>query len=152
MASTPNSILRLRKHADYQRVYASSRKQFAKQMSFFYSLRPAEGPDGRARRSDTEGPRIGLTVGKVMGKAVDRNRIKRRMRECIRRSAGLIHAPVDVILHPRRVVIELEFARLEREVAQVFRSIQAAIDKEMNNKQAVGDAPQPSLPESKLQP
>jgi ribonuclease P protein component len=140
MKSTPNSILRLRKHADYQRVYASSKKQFAKQMSFFYSLRPAD------RRSDTEGPRIGLTVGKVMGKAVERNRIKRRMRECIRRNAGLIHAPVDVILHPRRVVIELELAKLEREVAQVFRSIQAAIDK-----QAGKDA-DPSLRESKSQP
>jgi ribonuclease P protein component len=146
MASSPNSILRLRKHADYQRVYASSRKQFAKQMSFFYSLRPAE------RRSDTTGPRIGLTVGKVMGKAVERNRIKRRMRECIRRSAGLIHAPVDVILHPRRVVIELEFAKLEREVAQVFRSIQAAVDKEILAKQIAEDAAGQPLPESKLQP
>jgi ribonuclease P protein component len=81
-----------------------------------------------------------------MGKAVERNRIKRRMRECIRRNAGLIHAPVDVILHPRRVVIELELAKLEREVAQVFRSIQAAIDK-----QAERHA-EPSLPESKSQP
>jgi ribonuclease P protein component len=122
-------VLRLRKHADYQRVYTSSRKQFSKQMSFFYSLRPSEGPDGKARRSDTTGPRIGLTVGKVMGKAVDRNRIKRRMRECIRRNAELITAPVDVILHPRRVVIEMEFAKLEREVAQVFRGIQAAVSK-----------------------
>ncbi len=120
--------MRLRKHADYQRVYASSSKQFAKQMSYFYALRP--GPDGRRIARDTTGPRIGLTVGKVMGKAVERNRIKRRMRECIRRSAGLIHAPVDVILHPRRVVIELEFAKLEREVAQVFRSIQAALEKQ----------------------
>ena len=68
-------------------------------------------------------------MGKVMGKAVDRNRIKRRMRECIRRNAALLTSPVDVILHPRRVVMELEFARLEREVAQVFRGIQAAIDK-----------------------
>src|SRR5258708_291535 len=136
MSSTPNSALRLRKHADYQRVYASSRKQFSKQMSFFYSLRPAEGPDGKVRRSDTTGPRVGLTVGKVMGKAVDRNRIKRRMRECIRRHAGLITAPVDVILHPRRVVIELEFAKLEREVAQVFRGIQAAIDKGARPKEA----------------
>ena len=64
-----NARLRLRKHADYQRVYTSSRKQFTKQMSFFYSLRPAD------RRSDTDGARVGLTVGKVLGKAVDRNRI-----------------------------------------------------------------------------
>ncbi len=125
-----NAALRLRKHADYQRVYGSSRKQFSKQMSFFYSLRPAEGPDGKVRRSDTTGPRIGLTVGKVMGKAVDRNRIKRRMRECIRRHAGLITAPVDVILHPRKIVLELEFAQLEREVAQVFKLIQTMISKD----------------------
>jgi ribonuclease P protein component len=123
MPPSSNSGLRLRKHADYQRVYASSRKQFAKQMTFFYSMRSEE------RRSDTTGPRIGLTVGKVMGKAVDRNRIKRRMRECIRLKSGLIQAPVDVILHPRRDVIELEFAKLECAVAQVFQVIQATIDK-----------------------
>ncbi len=118
-----NSMLRLRKHTDYQRVYASSRKQFSKQMTFFYSLRPRE------RSSDATGPRIGLTVGKVMGKAVDRNRIKRRMRECIRSNARLIEAPVDVILHPRREVMDLEFAKLESAVAQVFRTIQAATNK-----------------------
>src|SRR5260370_24988632 len=117
MSSSANWVLRLRKHADYQRVYTSSRKQFSKQMSFFYSMRPED------RRSDTPGPRVGLTVGKVMGKAVDRNRIKRRMRECIRRNAALLTSPVDVILHPRRVVMDLEFARLEREVSQVFRGI-----------------------------
>ena len=124
VTKSPNAVLRLRKHADYQRVYTSSRKQFSKQMTFFYALRPED------RRSDTTGSRIGLTVGKVMGKAVDRNRIKRRMRECIRRNAAILTAPVDVILHPRRVVIELEFDKLDREVAQVFRTIQSALDKE----------------------
>jgi ribonuclease P protein component len=120
---TPNSLLRLRKHADYQRVYTASRKQHSKQMSFFFSLRPED------RRSDTPGPRIGLTVGKVMGKAHDRNRIKRRLRECIRRNATILSGPVDVILHPRRTVLEMEFAKLDREVAHVFRTIQTALDK-----------------------
>src|SRR6202789_1597793 len=70
---------RLRKHADYQRVYKAGRKQFAKQMTYFFTLRPQLGPDGKLLRgTDTESPRIGLTVGKVKGKAVDRNRIKRR--------------------------------------------------------------------------
>ena len=127
---TVNALLRLRKHAEYQRVYASSHKQFSKQMSFFYSVRPSQGPDGKACRSDTPGPRVGLTVGKVLGKAVDRNRIKRRMRECIRRHAAAITFPVDVILHPRKTVLEMEFAALEREVAQIFRGIQAALRKQ----------------------
>ncbi len=124
---TPNALLRLRKHADYQRVYKSSRKQFSKQMTFFFSLRVGEGPDGKARRSDTPGARVGLTVGKVLGKAVERNRIKRRMREIVRRHATTLTFPVDVILHPRRTVLELEPAKLDREVAHIFRTIQAAL-------------------------
>jgi ribonuclease P protein component len=126
--ATPNALLRLRKHADYQRVYAASRKQFSKQMAFFYSLRPAD------RRSDTPGPRIGLTVGKVLGGAVERNRIKRRMRECVRRHAATLTFPVDVILHPRRSVLELEHAKLDGEVAQIFRMIQAALRKSAETK------------------
>jgi ribonuclease P protein component len=127
----PQAInFRLRKHADYQRVYKASRKQFAKQMSYFFTSRPLLGPDGTPLRDvDAMSPRVGLTVGKVMGKAVDRNRIKRRMREAIRKAIPALHTPVDVILHPRRSVIDLEFATLEREVATIFRSIQKASGK-----------------------
>jgi ribonuclease P protein component len=126
---SPASIFRLRKHADYQRVYKASRKQFSKQMAYFFSLREApvvENPDADAPPT----PRIGLTVGKVMGKAVDRNRIKRRMREAVRRNLPALTSPVDVILHPKRAVLTLDFATLDREIAQVFAAIQkAAIQK-----------------------
>lgn len=118
----PPLVFRLRKHVDYQRVYKASRKNFAKQMSYFFTLRTAaevlHDSDGAT------GARIGLTVGKVTGKAVDRNRIKRRMREAVRKNLSALTTPVDVILHPRRSVIDLEFSQLDREVATVFRTIQ----------------------------
>jgi ribonuclease P protein component len=114
---------RLRKHADYQLVYKAGRKQFSKQIAYFSALRPAD------RRSDTPGARVGLTVPKALGKAVDRNRIKRRMREAVRAALPLLTSPVDVVLHPRRPVMELEFAQLKREVAGIFRSVQAACDR-----------------------
>ncbi len=114
---------RLRKHADYQFTYKAGRKQFAKQIAYFHTLRPAE------RRSDTPGPRVGLTVPKALGKAVDRNRIKRRMREAVRANLALLNSPVDVILHPRRSVMEMDFQQLKREVAQIFRSVQANCDR-----------------------
>ena len=127
------AIFRLRKHADYQRVYKASRKQFGKQMSYFFALRPAVGPDGTAlRNANTEGARVGLTVGKVMGKAVDRNRIKRRMREAVRRQLSLLRTPVDVVLLPKRSVIDLDFIVLEREVAIVFRAIEKAAEKQLS--------------------
>ena len=107
--------LRLRRHADFQRVYGSTKKQHAKQMSFFAALREVVP-------GDYSGPRVGLTVGKVMGKAHVRNRIKRRLREAVRaEQAALRGLPMDVVLHPRRTVETLPFAALRAEVGEVFR-------------------------------
>jgi ribonuclease P protein component len=138
--ATAAAACRLRRHADYQRVYAASRKQFGKQMSYFFLLRHPNGPDcNRLRDVDPGGARVGLTVGKAMGKAVDRNRIKRRMREAVRRQLPLLRTPVDVVLHPRRSVIDLEFPILEREVATVFRAIQRASERQAASLPSAGD-------------
>jgi ribonuclease P protein component len=125
---TPSMNFRLRKHADYQRVYKVGRKQFGRQMAYFFALRDAEA----SARSETTGPRVGLTVPKALGKAVTRNRIKRRLREAVRAALPLLGAPVDVVLHPRRSVLEAEFALIEREVQTIFRSVQAAAERRVS--------------------
>jgi len=130
---------RLRKHADYQRVYKTSRKQFSRQMSYFFTLRSVEGDEPAT-------PRIGLTVGKVMGKAVDRNRIKRRMREAVRRNLSVLSLPVDVVLHPKRSVINLDFAILDREIAQIFTTIQRSAEESTSKQQRTPQTVPPSVP------
>lgn len=107
---------RLLKHSDFQRVYQQGRRQFIGNVTVFFLLRPQAG--GRAA---ADGPRVGFTVGKVLGGAVERNRIKRRMREAVRRSWSSCEAPVDVIFHPRKSVLEMSFAELTVEVARGLR-------------------------------
>jgi ribonuclease P protein component len=71
------------------------------------------------------GPRVGLTAGKVLGKAHERNRIKRRMREALRRHVELLPEGFDLILHPRRTVLTLEFGKLEEEVVRILHQARA---------------------------
>jgi ribonuclease P protein component len=116
---TPSST-RLRKHADYQRVYQRSRKYFSASMTYFFADRGSNPPPG---------PRVGLTAGRVLGKAVERNRIKRRMREAVRLNLVLLTRDVDVVLHPRRMVLTTEFGGLQSEVCRIFALVEKAADK-----------------------
>jgi ribonuclease P protein component len=104
----------LLKHADFQRVYQNGRRQFTGNATVFYLRR--EGPDAGTS------PRIGFTVGKVLGDAVERNRIRRRMREAVRLLWPACEGPVDVVFNPRKTVLTLPFAELVEEVARGLRS------------------------------
>ena len=101
---------RLLRHADFQQVYQQGRRQFTGNMTVFFLRRSAEDVSG----SNTL--RVGLTVGKVLGGAVERNRIKRRMREALRLCWPAENAPVDVVFNPRKSVLQLSSGELRVEV------------------------------------
>jgi ribonuclease P protein component len=113
------ALFRLRRHADFQRAYAASRKRQSASMSWFLA------PQSAAEPSRAVAPRVGLTVGKILGKAHDRNRIKRRLREALRRHLDLLPAHSDLILHPRRTVLTLDFAKLEAEIVRILTQARA---------------------------
>ena len=58
-------------------------------------------------------PRFGFTVTKKTGNAVERNRIRRRLREVVRLSAADVAADgIDYVLIGRRAALTLPFAKL----------------------------------------
>lgn len=70
------------------------------------------------------GPRVGFTVSKALGGAVVRNRIRRRMRAAVQRHLGEVTRSLDIVLHPRKSVLDLEFTRLEIEIQQLFAAVE----------------------------
>src|SRR5438270_249182 len=97
----------LLKHADFQRVYKLGRRQFTGNMTVFF-LRRDSALTGESR--------VGLTVGKVLGGAVERNLIKRRMREAVRLSRSACNGAIDVVFNPRKSVMTMPFTELVSEV------------------------------------
>ena len=110
--------MRLLRHADFERVYKLGRRHFAAHITVFY--RP---------REQGEGLRVGFTVGRVLGGAVERNRIKRRLREAVRLRWPGVRLPVDVVINPKKSVLQFEFAELENEIAHAFEVIQESLRK-----------------------
>ena len=53
-----------------------------------------------------------------------RNRIRRRMRAAVRRHLCELARPLDLVLHPRKSVLTLDFAQLDKEIAIVFAAVQ----------------------------
>jgi ribonuclease P protein component len=104
---------RLLKHADFQVVYKQGRKHFSGNMTAFYR-----------ENQRSASPRVGFTVGKVLGGAVDRNRIRRRMRSAVRNHLRELTRPLDLVLHPRKSVLSLAFSQLDAEIMQIFAAVQ----------------------------
>ncbi len=67
--------------------------------------------------------RLGLTVTKKTGKAVDRNRIKRKLREAFRRHRERLDVPFDLVINARRRVLTQPLAGLERELLRTVATL-----------------------------
>ena len=141
MSSTPGGIFpksaHLLKHADFRRVYEQGRRHFSGNMTFFYLARQgtpdgvepqplakATAAPGGARGREIAPVRVGFTVPRALGGAVERNRIRRRTREAVRHSyqtlAADLGVAMDVVINPRKSVLEADFAKLSQEVAGAF--------------------------------
>jgi ribonuclease P protein component len=99
---------RLSRSAEFERVYRQGRSK-GNRFLVLYAFPRAEG--------DADGPRLGLSVGRRVGGAVDRTRVKRVLREAFWEEARRLPAGSDYVVVARPESLGLT----EREGAEGIR-------------------------------
>jgi len=81
----------------------------------------------QARKRADNGPvRLGFTVSKKVGNAIERNRVRRRLREIVRLSgARHMQSGHDYVLVGRRAALKVPFDRIAQDFEGALRRLNA---------------------------
>ncbi len=127
------------RHSDFERVYKQGRRHFSANMAVFYLARvaareqnPTSAAESAAETGHPEHPglRVGFTVGRALGGAVERNRMKRRLREAVRLARPPMEVPVDVVINPKKSLQTAEFEAVLNEVRRAFVVIEEKVGRD----------------------
>ena len=88
---------RIRKRQDYLRIYTEG----ARSHSQHFTIITCRNPSGIRR--------LGMTVSKKAGNAVQRNRIKRLLREFFRLNKSRLPAAQDIVIIAKRGILPLTY-------------------------------------------
>lgn len=101
----------LKKNYEFRRLYNKGKSAVTPYM-VVYSMKT-----GRKNR------RVGYTVSTKLGKAVVRNRIRRRLREVYRLNSGGLIDNADIVIVARSRSAEAEFSKLEQAFCNACREL-----------------------------
>ncbi len=119
----------MKRRAEFLRVRKGARWAGA---AFVLEAKPRSSEAGTgpaAGRADVHGAgaRFGFTVTRQVGKAVERNRIRRRLKAAVR-EVGADHArgEFDYVLIARRPALTSEFGALRSDLVKAFERVHRA--------------------------
>ena len=100
---------RIRRRVDFLKIFREGTK--SRTAHFWISFRP----NGLAHR------RLGITIGKKIGAAVIRNRLKRRIREFYRQNKEFFPEGADFVITAKEDSGRLDFRQVANELKEVLR-------------------------------
>ena len=104
---------RLLKASEFNRVFKQGRRLSQPELTLAYRVRPSR--DGKIYP-----PRLGLSVSRKVGGAVQRNVLKRRIREIFRLNQVQLVQGVELVVIPRKEAGDLSYQELEKRIFMLF--------------------------------
>ena len=99
----------LKRHKEFRYTYARGRSQSAPLFTLVYA------------KSRNETARIGFSVSKRVGNAVQRNRAKRRMRACITPMIDSLKGGCNLIVIAKPEVLDAPFSELQTQMETLLK-------------------------------
>lgn len=93
---------RIKKNKEFQSIFKKGKSFANRELVIYYRLNPLQGHF-----------RIGISVGKKIGNAVTRNRIKRYIRESFNHFKNEIDSNVDIIIIARKATMNMDFHQIK---------------------------------------
>ena len=101
----------LKRNSDFRRLYAKGKSAATSRLVLY------------CRRREGERSRLGLTVGTRIGKAVVRNRVRRRLREIYRTNEGRFRPGTDLVVVARSRAVESTYRELEADFLRLAEKL-----------------------------
>lgn len=100
---------RIKKNEEFQSVFDKGKSFANRELVIYYK-----------RNNAQKHFRIGISVGKKIGNAVTRNRIKRYIRESFNQLQNKIDPNVDIIIIARNATVQMNFHQIKRSLQHLL--------------------------------
>lgn len=111
MIETFNPQERIRKKKDFLLLYKEGKRYKGKYFNLIYFP------------NNLSCSRMAVIVSKKIGKAVNRNKIKRWMRELFRKNKALLKEHLDILIIPKKEIQEISWTVLRKSYFAALESI-----------------------------
>jgi len=108
---------RVKKNSEFQEIFKSGKSFANRELVIYYKEKPSQTHF-----------RIGISVGKKIGNAVTRNRIKRYIREAFNQLEEKIKPETDIIIIARNPAVHLSCKQMKKSVVHLLNK-QQLLDK-----------------------